>query len=317
MRRDGFVLVTTLWVLAIATVMVMGFSHRAFLQARAASFSLDQTQARFMAQAAVQRGIIELRNKFYKDRLVQEEQGLSVTTHQGQPWAQTMALHEEGGFFDLGEGYERDGVWLNIIDADRYININTAPDTLLENIEGLNRGVIRSILRRRSDETYEGDGIAYFQAVEELRYLRGMKDEDWFGEDDRPGVRNLFSVWGGPLVNINTAPREVLACIPKLDKAAVDAILAYRGDGQPGVDGQPAKGTQGFASFEEIEEHTGIRGDALQSLKQHCSFNSGYFIISGLATRQGGKVRVEIRAVVNATDGDSALVDWQEVTVGS
>ncbi len=316
-RNQGFVLVTTLWVLVIATVLVIGFSHRAFLEARAAAYSLDQAQARLMAQAAVNRGVIELRNKFYKDRLIEEEDGTIPSTHQGQPWAQTMALHQEEGFLDLGENFERDGVWLNIMDADRYININTAPDPLLENIEGLSRGIIRAIKLRRNDDTLKEQGVSRFQAIEELRYLRGMRDEDWFGNKDHPGVRNLFTIHGGPGININTAPREVLAAIPNLDKAAVDSILAYRGDDKRDQDGKPLKGTRGFATLQDVQENTEIRGDPLIAIQEFCSFNSTYFIISGTATRQGGKVRAEIRAVVQAYEGDVLVVDWQEVTVGS
>lgn len=330
MRRGGFVLVTTLWVLAIATVLVIGFSHRAFLEARAAGYSLDQAQARKLAQAAVNRGVIELRNKFYKDLLL-EEQGQVASTHLGQPWAQPMALHEEGGFFEMEEGNTVDGVWVKITDAERRINVNAAPDPVLENIKSLNRGVARAISKRRTEETHEGDGISVFQAIEELRYLRGVKDEDWFGEDGQPGLRDLLSVWGNPQININTAPREVLACIPGLEDAAIDSILSFRGEteeaavegesegelGRATAPGRGKQGVRGFASVEEVEKETDIRGDSLQAIKQFCSFQSSFFIIQGIATRQGGKVRVECRAVVSSSGEDAAILDWQEVTVGS
>lgn len=334
-RRGGFVLVTTLWVLAIATVLVIGFSHRSFLEARAAGYSLDQAQARMMAQAAVNRGVIELRNKFYKDLLL-EEQGQVASTHLGQPWAQLMALHEEGGFFDMGDNNLVDGVWLQIEDAERRINVNTAPEPLLENIESLNRGVARSIKKRRTEESHEGDGISSFQALEELRYIRGVKDEDWYGEDGKPGLRDLLSVWGSPQVNINTAPREVLECIPKLEDAAIDAILKFRGDealdeedgaevegeeegelGRATAPGRGNRAVRGFASPEDLAKQTDIRGDSMQAIQQFCSFQSSFFIIRGIATRQGGKVRVECRAVVSSSGEDATILDWQEVTVGS
>lgn len=333
--RGGFVLVTTLWVLAIATVLVIGFAHRAFLEARAAGYALDQAQARMMAQAAVNRGVIELRNKFYKDLLL-EEQGQAASTHLGQPWAQVMALHQEGGFFEMEESNEVDGVWLAIEDAERRINVNAAPEPVLDNIKSLSRGVARSISKRRTEESHEGDGIAYFQVLEELRYIRGVKEEDWYGEEGKPGLRDLLTVWGNPQININTAPREVLACIPKLDDAAIDAILKYRGDeavdaeGLSGGEGEsegelgraaaPGRGNRalrGFASVEDLQKHTDIRGDSMQAIQQFCSFQSSFFIIRGIATRQGGKVRVECRAVVSSSGEDASILDWQEVTVGS
>jgi hypothetical protein len=331
-RAGGFVLVTTLWVLAIASVLVIGLGHRAFLEARAAAFALEQAQARMMAAAAVQRGMVELRNKFYKD-LLMEEQGLSNATHLGQPWAQPMALHEEGGIFGPGKDAEEEavpgnGVWLFIEDAERRININAAPEPLLEKLKPLKRGVQRAIVARRTMETHEGDGVSLFQALEELRYLRGMDDEAWFGEDGRPGLRDLLTVHGQPLININTAPRVVLEAIPNLSKAAVDAIIAYRGDEALQAQQQdpeanaapPGKGNsalRGFADIADLEKHTDIRGDALIAIQQFCSFQSQFFIIRGVATRQGGKVRAECRAVVaSGGEGAATILDWQEVNPG-
>jgi type II secretory pathway component PulK len=329
----GFVLVTTLWVLAIATVLVIGLSHRSFLEARASAYSLDHAQARLMAQAAVNRGMIELRNKFYKDLLLAEE-GQEPHTDLGQSWAQPMALHAEGGFFEQEEGNELDGVWLEITDAERRINVNAVPDPVLDNIKSLNRGVARAVKKRRTEESHEGDGISYFQAVEELRYLRGVDDEDWFGKDGEPGLRDVLTIWGNAQVNLNTAPREVLACIPGLEQAAIDTIIKYRGDEaiaeEEAVEGEeegefaeaapPSKGNgavRGFQSVADLEKQTDIRGDSMTAIQQFCSFQSNFFIIRGIATRQGGKVRVECRAVVNSSGEDATLLDWQEVTVGS
>src|SRR5690554_2490887 len=64
-KRKGFVLVSVLWVLAIMTVMVLGFGRRAYLDARAAGLAIDQAEAQYMARGAVERGLIELEVRRY------------------------------------------------------------------------------------------------------------------------------------------------------------------------------------------------------------------------------------------------------------
>jgi len=304
--EQGFVLIAPLWVLAIATIVALSFGRRAFLAVRAAQYDLEQTEARMAARGAVQRGIIEIRNKFYKDLLQEETDGQRTGTHLGQPWARERNLLGPE-MYDWGPDFQYDQVVYRIVDADRYINVNTASDDLIENIPQLSRSVKRRIKTRREEEVHEGDGVARFQAVEELRYLRGMDDEEWFGEDGEIGVRDLLSVYGGPRININTAPREVLECIPELGEAAIEDILFFRGDPP----------NRGFSNIDEVQQFTSISGDALQAIKDYCSFNSSFYIITGYATRQGGKVRVQSRAVLSFSGGAPQIVDWQERAIGA
>ncbi|MBI1318020.1 MAG: hypothetical protein GC168_03590 [Candidatus Hydrogenedens sp.] len=322
-QERGFVLIVTLWVLAIATVLTLSLGRRAFLDARAAAYGLEQTQARLMARAAVNRGVIEIRNKFYKDLLNLEEQNSEVGfggppegTNLGQPWAHPMDLYAEGASFEATEEFDNDVVRLTIEDAESKININSAPREIIDNIPFLDRSVKRRIWTRRTGEEEDEEiGPSRFQAIEELRYLRGMDDEEWFGEDGEPGARDLLSVWGFPLININTASREVLACVPDLGEAAIEEILAYRGaPPEPGQQGAPQRG---FKSLEEVQQYTSIQGDAVVAIQKFCTFDSRFFIITGLATRQGGKVRVECQAVVSAFDGAFTVHDWQERSIGA
>ena len=51
-HRGGFVLVSVLWILAILTVISLGFARRAMLERRMAWYALDREQAQQMARAA-------------------------------------------------------------------------------------------------------------------------------------------------------------------------------------------------------------------------------------------------------------------------
>lgn len=311
-KESGFVLVVVLWLLAIMTVVTLSFGRRALLDATAAAYALDQTQAAMMARGAVQRGVVEIRNKFYNDYRVGSAE-LRGGDHLGQPWAKTKYLDEGGEYFELGEGFENDYVAYRIQDAERYISVNAAPRDLLEGIEVLGTRGVKTVWKRRSEETYKGEGLSIFQAVEEVRYLRGIDEDAWFGEDEDPGLSQILTVWGDGTININTASREVLMCVPELqnDERAIDAIIDYR-LGPDGELGTPDD--VGFPRLEDIGPNTGIEGDSLEAIRRFCKTYADYFIITGVATRQGGKVRASCTAVI---DRSGEILDWQERTLGA
>lgn len=311
-RDQGFVLVVVLWLLAIMTVVTLSFGRRALLDATAAAYALDQTQAAMQARGAVERGVVEVMNKIYNDKLVPTPE-LRMGDHLGQPWAKTKYLDGDEKYFEVGENFERDYIAYVIRDAERYISVNSAPRDLLEGIEVLGTRGVKTVWSRRTKEIYKGEGVSVYQAVEELRYQRGIDEEQWFGEDEDPGLRDILTVWGDGRININTASREVLLSIPELqkDERAVDTIIAYRN----GPDGEAGTADDtGFASLDDITPNTGIEGDSIEAIRRFCKTSADYFIITGVATRQGGKVRAACTAVI---DRSGTILDWQERTLGA
>ncbi len=310
-RQNGFVLVCVLWVLAILTVLTIGFAHRAVLDRRAAAYSLDRSQARLMAHAAVQRGIHELRNKVVQDFMAEED---VARTHLGQKWARPQNLLEEEGLLDLGEDFEEEEVVYYIEDLERYIDVNKAERELLEEVEALSRGTLRRIWKRRTEGVHDGEGKNPINAIEELRYMRGVDEEDWYGERGEPGLKDLLTVVGGGKVNVNTASLAVLECIPDLEDGAIDVILQWRagGDGELGT-----ADDQGFKNMEHLAEATGIDGDSLVALQKFCKTDSSYFKITGVATRRGGRIRVVSSAVAYIRDNIAGVRTWQEESLGS
>lgn len=310
-RQRGFVLVCVLWVLAILTVLTIGFAHRAVLDRRAAAYSLDRCQARLMAHAAVQRGIHELRNKVVKENIREQDM---ARTHLGQSWARPQNLLEEADLLDLGEGFEEEEVVYQIEDQERYIDINGAPREVLEEVEPLSKSALRRIWKRRTEGVHENEGKNPISALEELRFMRGVDEEDWYGERGEPGLKDLLSVVGGKRVNVNTASRAVLECIPDLDDSDIEVILDWRagGDAELGT-----RDDRGFKNMEHLAGATGIDGDSLVALQQYCKTDSRYFKITGIATRRGGKVRITSSAIVSVRKNVAGMRTWQEVSLGS
>jgi type II secretory pathway component PulK len=307
---EGFVLVTVLWVLAILTVVSLGFGHRANLERRAAAYSLDRAQAGMMARAALQRGIVEVRNKGYMDLL---DDGTRGGTHLGQEWARQKNLLD-GEYFEPMENFEQDFVSYIIEDLERRADINMIEKEFLDNLEGLSQAARRTIWSRRTEGVHENEPYAPFIAPEELRYLRSVSDDDWFGRRGEPGLRDLIAVYGGAKINFNTAHPQVLASVPGLKKTVVDDILRYRA----GSDGELyTEDDTGFEHWQDLVDTLTVDADSSAALSRYCKADSTYFKITGIATRRAGKVRVQCSAVVRLGDGGGIVVEWQEAPIGS
>ena len=307
----GFVLVIVLWVLAILTVISVGFGRRAVLDRRAAAFTLDKTQSMFMARGAVERGIIELRNKAAVDAYL--DQG----GHTGleQEWNKPINLFEESGYYkqEDSEAFEDDGCGYVIIDEASKININTAPIAVLEEVPGLSRTHIRRINQRRGTEHADDEPPQRFHSIEELRYMEGMDDEEWYGTDREAGLRDLLTCYNDGPVNINTASLAVLECIPDLSDSVIDAIVGYR----QGSDGELGTGDdQSFLSLQEVMQYAGLTNDDLQVMNRYCSTDSRFFTVKGYATRRQGKVQAVCEAVVQISGNGATVIQWRDEAYG-
>jgi type II secretory pathway component PulK len=308
--RQGFTLVIVLWLLAALTVLTLGMGRRAMLERRAATYAADAFQAMLMARGAVQRGIVEVRNKALMDFLEEETAG---TTHLGQEWAKPKDLLEDERYFERNAEMAKDHVWFFIEDLDRYIDVNSCRPEVLDNVKSLSRSARRKILSRRTEGEFPGESRNPFQTVEEIRNLEGVSDEDWFGRDDKPGLQDMLSIAGGPHINLNTAPEAVLKCIPGLNQRFIDAILGFRA----GPDGEIGTADdRGFKHLGQVADYLGDRANAMDTLRMYCKTNSNYFKITAVATRRSGKVRAICSAIVNVNQGDAQVIAWREETLG-
>jgi type II secretory pathway component PulK len=311
-QERGFVLVSVLWILAILTVIAIGFQRRAIMDARAATFTLDHTRAMFMARGAVSRGIVELCNKAVIDELYKQ----SGRTGYSQHWANTMDMIKEKGYYTVPEGdeFSKEICKYLIRDEESLISINAADREFLMNIESLTQKAVRGIMKRRLGDPDAKELPQSFQTIEELREVEDIKDKNWFGTEKKAGLRDLLTCWGDGKININTASADVLKCIPELRSNVIDAIVGYRA----GSDGELyTADDQDFVSLQDVTDKTGVGGDAMAPLQQHCKVDSQFFTITGIATLRQGKVIASCVATVMIDGGNANVIKWREELVES
>lgn len=308
---NGYVLVTVIWVLAILSVITLGFGHRAILSARAAAYSLDRVEAMMYARGAVQRGIVLLRNKAWHD--FAESGQRDATTRFGQAWSRPGDLF--GSVYQRAQGTSGDDeAKFYIEDLEGRWNVNVVDNEVLQNIEAISPPARRRIVSRRGTGIARRQEQTRFQTLEELRFVDGVDEENWFGTEEYAGIREVLTVVGDARVNINTAPEAVLRSIPDMGRGDIEAIVRYRkgGDGEVGT-----RDDRGFRTLDELAEQLDISGDGLIGLQRHCKTTSSYFKITGVGTRRAGNVRAVCTAIVEIRGPHAEIHAWQEERLGS
>ncbi len=304
MRRDpGFVLVSVLWVTVILTVLAVGFGRRAMLDRRAATISVDYAKVRAEARGQVQEGAADIVNAMALFNLL--ERG-----NQDFPIPQFQYQAAPDPKF-VGEGPNRrleDSTYFVIEDEERKIAINAASEEMLEAIPGLTFSMVNQIIRRRGGESVD-DEETPFQSIEEIRQLDGISDDDWYGDDDNPGLRDVITLWGDGKINVNTASESVLRLIPDLDEDVIAGIVLFRSgpDGQLGT-----KDDVQFNNMNHILRQLDISAERIQPLQKFGKLQSSYYRITGVSTLRGGKVRASSTAIIAIDRRNTEILRWSE-----
>ena len=223
-NERGIALVIVLWVLALLTVMSMTYSYFARIEAMTVRNAFETTQARYAAEAGVQRTLWVLASPVLATR-----------------WPANGAEHT----FATADGMVR----ISAIDESGFININRAGAEYLDGLfkaVGIEAGERRSVtaqildwrdtdsIRNASgaeDSDYAGAGLSYtakdapFESVEELLLLLAMSPSVYSKVEP---FLTVYSSQSG--INVAAAPREVLLATPGISPEDVEAILTERAE---------------------------------------------------------------------------------------
>jgi general secretion pathway protein K len=231
-----------LWVLTILTVIVFSFAFMTRAETQAAMTFKDWTVKKFLAEAGIERGIMEI---YYRTQNLNAplEEGLEVWRTDGTPYT----VDTGGGRFVV-----------SIVDESGKINVNTLTDSsgiILKNLL-MNSGVqeedadtiVDSILDWKDktggdlhrlhgagDDYYMSLPTPYkprhdnFQTLEELLLVKGVTPQILYGDGKRKGIIDFLTVKSpSPVINLMAASREVLEAIPGLEDDDVEQIISLR-----------------------------------------------------------------------------------------
>lgn len=230
----GIALLLVLWVLTVLMVIVFAFSFSTRVETHSVLSFKDGMEKRFIAQAGMERGIVEI---FYNKRFfnVPEKESWRLD---GTPYTGEFG----GGYYEV-----------KIMDEFGKVDINTAPDVLLKNLLiqlGLKNeesdAIVDAIMDwKDADDLRRLNGAesdyymtlpnpykaknSNFDSVEELIFVKGITDEFLYGGQGKKGLVEFITVHSkSPQVSINSAPREVLLAVPGITQEMADNIISYR-----------------------------------------------------------------------------------------
>jgi general secretion pathway protein K len=244
MRAErGFVLLAVMLALTLLAVVVTEVALSARLEAFMIRSYRDGVAATHLAEAGVQQAIREILTPSQVAALDEGGQVVFYRAPVGQLTPVRLPTLPRDRVA-LGPG----AFSYRISDEAGRLNINASPPERLDRllaalaVDHAQRDIIVDSIQdwRDADELHRAHGaegdfylrlpVPYrarnrnLQAVEELRQIRGVTREVYFGTDGRPGLGELVTAAAVGAVNLNTAPPPVLKALGLSDAEIEDVV---------------------------------------------------------------------------------------------
>jgi len=243
--EDGIALLLVLWVLTILTVIVFSFSYMARTETLSALAFKQGLQQKFIAEAGIERGIMEI---FYRRMNLNNpapQEGMEVWKTDGTPYKVkmsngrcTVSITDESGKVDINQ--------IKDVNSDILRNLLVSLGVKKEDSDV----IVDSILDWKDpDDLVHANGAeseyyeslphpykaknADFDTLEELLLVKGMTPEILYGSGGKKGLIDFLTINSNTnRINVLAAPKEVLEAIPGIGSEVADQIISLRGNAQ-------------------------------------------------------------------------------------
>ncbi len=237
----GIALLIVLWVMAILTVTAFSFS----VMTRAESYGTlafkESAGKKLLAEAGIERGVMEIIYRSVNQNQSVTLEGMEAWKPDGTPHAvdtgnsgYIVRLMDESGKIPLNGLTDSSGIILKKFLTDRGISSEQA-DIIVDSIlDWKDADDLHRLSGAESDyylslaKPYKARN-ADFETLEELILVKGVTPEILYGTSDTQGMLPFLTVYGkAGQINMNAAPKEVLAALPGMDAAMVEKIVELR-----------------------------------------------------------------------------------------
>jgi general secretion pathway protein K len=300
-NQEGVALFLVLWILTLLSVLAGEFCYSMRVETHMTRHFAEEGRAYYYAYAGIQMGIEQLvRARTMpvprKEALEGEEEEIPWRVNASIPPIPfgegqfQIRLENESGKVNLNRA---DGpilrMLLNSFDLDDH-----EKDVIVDSIMDWRDADSLTRLNGAEDDYYRGLPNPYackngdFDAIEELRLVRGVTEEVFFG------LKDLVTVIGPPLparkpgaygkININAASGKMLASLPGMTEEMIEEIDLYRGE-------------RDFTSLNDLLPLVGA--NVFQAVLPYLTLEwSPYFTIHSTGISRDGATRENLSAVV-------------------
>lgn len=238
--EKGVALLMVLWVLTVLMVIVLSFSLMARTETYATLAFKERMEMKFLAEAAIQRGIQEILYMKQNPQLAQLE-GSDIWKTDGTPYSgrlgegdYSVRITDESGKIDINTLNDTSGIILKALLTQMGVEDENA-DTIVDSI--LDWKDADDLVRLHGAESdyymslpnpYKAKNVN-FDTLEELLLVKGVTYEIFFGSEGKRGLVDFITINSNMnVINVNAAPKEVLMAVPGITPEIADAIVGYR-----------------------------------------------------------------------------------------
>jgi general secretion pathway protein K len=262
-------------------VLVLSFSYMTRTETYATLSFKEGTEKKLLAEAGMERGILEL---FYRN--ANKNQAIILEGHEvwridGRPYKDRMGegefsvgITDESGKIDINAMTDANSIVLRNLLKNLEVQeeeANTIVDSILDwkDADDLHH------LSGAEDEYYMSLPNPYkaknanFDTLEELLLVKGMTSEILYGNKEKKGIIDLLTIYlGKSQINVNTAAKEVLMAIPGITPEIADSIISFRehdeikNAAEVGIPLESTKYVTLGDSYTYTIDSTGIKGNA-------------------------------------------------------
>jgi general secretion pathway protein K len=240
-NQEGIILIIVLWVLVILMVIVLSFSVMTRSETYASLAFREGLEKKYIAEAGIERGIGEL---FYKNAYrgqVMLEEGKKVWRTDGTPYTVsffngrfTIRIFDEVGKIDINTLNDLSGIILKnllinsgVIEQDASAIVDSILDWKdaddLKRLNGAESDYYMSL-----PKPYKAKN-AKFDTLEELLLVKGMNPDILFGGNGKKGIIDFLTIHSNSaVINLISAPREVILAVPGFTAELVEEIISKR-----------------------------------------------------------------------------------------
>jgi len=198
-KKQGIILIIVLWVMFFLSVVVLVLGAKNRMDIRLRSLSNENLRMFYLAEEGVSRAI---------DVLIKDDLQFDALT---ENWSQNISLKTDQGILDI-----------QIIDENRFININNVSEEILNNIKTLFPEIsseqAQEIIKNRPFNL-KSEIIDLLNAdALNLTAIQSMQSD----------LIDMITTLSNGMLNINTASEKVMLLVPNMSEVAVQSIIAHR-----------------------------------------------------------------------------------------
>ncbi len=193
-------------------------------------------------------------------------------------------------------------------DENGQVNINTADVETFESLPDIDQGIAQRIVNHR-------DTQGFFQNIDAMKDVKMLTQQEFIGIVDKITLKDGDTRNG--LININTAPSEILALLPGMDPQKAEAIVARRESDAPDTSQlqsfteEVIKGNP-FTSISQLSELAEIDFATFREVVDWVTHRSHGYRIEANGVDMADKVISTCIGIIDRTGNEIRVQYWRQ-----